>query len=77
MLITKEQQETWVNTFAKDNTIVETWGFTQGLNKALTEVAKDCIDKQVAIRFAQHLLKDYSTIEVTKEDLDKYLKERK
>ena len=36
----------------------------------------DCIDKQTAIDFAQHLLKDYSTQEVTDETLNNFLNKK-
>jgi hypothetical protein len=76
MLITKEQQEAWLNTFAKEHTLVDSWAFVQGVNKALKEVAKGCIDKQTAIDFAQHLLKDFCTIEVTQETLNNFLNKK-
>jgi len=77
MLITIEQQEAWICEFIKHQTGDDfdlLYGFNSGVTKALTEVAKGCIDKQVAINFCQHLLKDYSTQEVTIEDLNKFLK---
>ena len=74
MLITIEQQATWVNNYiGKKQTVDECIGFIDGIEHALTEVAKGCIDKQVAINFCQHLLKDYSTIEVTAETLNNFL----
>ena len=73
MLITKEQQEAWVAEYDSEHSVFATVGFVKGIEKALTEVAKGCIDKQVAINFAQHLLKDYSTIEVTAETLNNFL----
>jgi hypothetical protein len=69
MLITKEQQEAWVKQFAIVATAPEIWAFTIGIDKALTEVAKGCIDKQVAIRFAQSL----TNHEVTEQDLTEFL----
>jgi hypothetical protein len=72
MLITKEQQEALVNTFeAKGNSYSEACGYALGINKALTEVAKGCIDKQLAIRFAQSL----TNHEVTEQDLTEFLKQ--
>tara|TARA_R110000868_G_scaffold95987_2_gene264058 strand:+ start:15737 stop:15958 length:222 start_codon:yes stop_codon:yes gene_type:complete len=71
MLITKEQQEAWVNEFdSKGNSYSETYGYSLGINKALTEVSKGCIDKQIAIRFAQSL----TNHEVTEGDLTEFLK---
>jgi hypothetical protein len=75
MLITKEQQEAWVAEFeAQDNGYDYLYGFVLGIRKAIDEISKGCIDKQVAINFCQHLLKDYITKEVTIEDLNKFLK---
>jgi len=36
----------------------------------------DCIDKQTAIDFCQSILKDFSTIEVTQETLNKFLNKK-
>lgn len=70
MLITKEQQATWVNNYiGKKQTVDECIGFIDGIEHALTEVAKGCIDKQVAIRFAQSL----TNHEVTEQDLTEFL----
>ena len=73
MLITKEQQEQWQCDFIKNQTGDDfdlLYGFTCGINKALTEVSKGCIDKAVAIRFAQSL----TNHEVTEQDLTEFLK---
>jgi hypothetical protein len=41
MLITKEQQEAWVNTYVKEkHTIDECIGFIDGINKALEVISK-------------------------------------
>ena len=69
MIITKEQQEAWVNKFAILATAPEIWAFKIGINKALTEVSKGCIDRAVAIRFAQSL----TNHEVTEQDLTEFL----
>jgi hypothetical protein len=72
MLITKEQQAMWVNEFeAKGNSYSEACGYALGINKALFEISKGCIDKQVAIRFAQSL----TNHEVTEQDLTDFLKQ--
>jgi hypothetical protein len=77
MLITKEQQEQWLLNYIdskrnQDNCI----GFIDGVDKAVDVISKHCIDKHVAIAFAQHLLKDYSTIEVTQETLNNFLNKK-
>ena len=71
MIITKEQQEDWISEWVEKNDDFHSeYGFTCGINKALTEVAKGCIDKAVAIRFAQSL----TNHEVTEQDLTEFLK---
>lgn len=71
MLITKEQQEAWVNDYpaTSHHYADKLIGFIAGIDKALTEVAKGCIDKAVAIRFAQSL----TNHEVTESDLTEFL----
>lgn len=70
MLITKEQQEAWVDEFeAQDNGYDYLYGFVLGIRKAIDEISKGCIDKQVAIRFAQSL----TNHEVTESDLTEFL----
>ncbi len=42
-------------------------------NKSKRTISSDLIDKQTAVNFAQHLLKDHSTQEVTLSDLNDFL----
>jgi hypothetical protein len=70
MLITKEQQATWVSNYVKQrHTSDECIGFIDGIEHAINVISKGCIDKQVAIRFAQSL----TNHEVTEQDLTEFL----
>ena len=75
MIITKEQQEAWVRNYIDKGefSLDKYIGFTDGIQKAFSVVNKEMIDKQVAVNFAQHLLKDFSTQEVTLETLNDFL----
>jgi len=48
-------------------------GYDSNSQIELHKNESDLIDKQTAVNFAQHLLKDFSTQEVTLEDLNKFL----
>ena len=78
MLITKEQQEAWVKNYINKGefSLDKYIGFTDGIQKAFSVVNKEMVDKQVAINFCQHLLKDYSTQEVTAETLNNFLNKK-
>jgi hypothetical protein len=55
---------------------------SRSVYQALLQVWNECeqdetkIDKHVAINFAQHLLKDFCTIEVTQETLNNFLNKK-
>lgn len=70
MIITEQQQATWVSNYVKQrHTSDECIGFIDGIEHAIEVISKGCIDKAVAIRFAQSL----TNHEVTEGDLNDFL----
>ena len=70
MIITKEQQEAWIRNYINQkHSQDEAIGFIDGIKCVIEIVSKGCIDKAVAIRFAQSL----TNHEVTEQDLTEFL----